>query len=370
MARFRSPYRIFSRVVPSGATVYYYSTYTPDGKRIYRSTGLTDRRKAEAYCLALHKQDKLVPTTDVGLLDYARPFFGPECRYVRRRENRENRKLSVKYVQFMRLRLLGVAEKIGNISLSAITPAKIEDALDALRAHINNAGVNVAKTALSVVLQEAVRENLIDKNPCEVVDNLATQAAAKGILSLVEARALFAPQNWLGAEMLRVLNMTAAVTGMRRGELLALHAEDVHDDYIRVHRAFAIGDGIKNRTKTGKVRIVPIPQHLRTELRAIMPSKLMFHVDGAMIYSNAPQLSLYRALALIGIDEAARRKRNITFHSWRHFFNTFCRSAGVPDAKLQAVTGHSTLAMTDHYTHFAPEDFAEVVSAQNKMLGD
>ena len=35
--------------------------------------------------------------------------------------------------------------------------------------------------------------------------------------------------------------------------------------------------------------------------------------------------ALYKALERVGIPEAGRRERNITFHSWRHFLNTRMR---------------------------------------------
>ena len=48
---------------------------------------------------------------------------------------------------------------------------------------------------------------------------------------------------------------------------------------------------------------------------------------------------LHRAFKAIGITASIRKSRNITFHSWRHFFNSFCGTK-VPDSILQRVTGH------------------------------
>jgi hypothetical protein len=41
----------------------------------------------------------------------------------------------------------------------------------------------------------------------------------------------------------------------------------------------------------------------------------------------------------------------------------------VPDALVQRVTGHRTQEMTEHYSHFALEDFGDVVNAQKKVFG-
>jgi integrase len=76
---------------------------------------------------------------------------------------------------------------------------------------------------------------------------------------------------------------------------------------------------------------------------------------------------LYAAFTKIGIPEAQRQRRNINFHSWRHFINAFLRGK-VPDAKLQALTGHRTIEMTENYTHFRPEDFKDVLAIQEQLV--
>jgi len=77
--------------------------------------------------------------------------------------------------------------------------------------------------------------------------------------------------------------------------------------------------------------------------------------------------SLYAVLVKIGIDADAREARGLSFHAWRHWFNTAMRTGAVPDVKVKAVTGHKTSAMMDHYTSFRREDFADVIKTQNKI---
>ena len=77
--------------------------------------------------------------------------------------------------------------------------------------------------------------------------------------------------------------------------------------------------------------------------------------------------TLYRAFEKIGISSEDRRERNITFHSWRHFYNSMMRGK-VHDAKLQRLTGHRTLAMTEHYTHFSIDDFKDVLNIQESYF--
>ncbi|MFZ7131925.1 MAG: tyrosine-type recombinase/integrase, partial [Eubacteriales bacterium] len=84
--------------------------------------------------------------------------------------------------------------------------------------------------------------------------------------------------------------------------------------------------------------------------------------------SETIRFSLYRALAKMGIDEAERAQRNITFHSWRHFLNSQLLSNGVNETKTRKITGHSTAEMTKRYAHFLVNDFADVLKITNGIV--
>jgi integrase len=81
-------------------------------------------------------------------------------------------------------------------------------------------------------------------------------------------------------------------------------------------------------------------------------------------------LALYNAFKAIGIDEKERQRRLLTFHSWRHFFNTMLVMADISGSKLRSVTGHSSEEMTDYYTHFDTKKFTEIITVQENLLED
>ena len=76
----------------------------------------------------------------------------------------------------------------------------------------------------------------------------------------------------------------------------------------------------------------------------------------------------YGALELIGITSEQRKSRRLTFHSHGHFLNTALRAARVSDPLVQRLTGHRTSEMTERYSHFVLEDFAEVLKVQEKVF--
>jgi integrase len=57
---------------------------------------------------------------------------------------------------------------------------------------------------------------------------------------------------------------------------------------------------------------------------------------------------------MLSYGEIARRERNVSFHSFRHFFNSTIRGT-VSDDILRLQTGHSDEKMTDHYDHMTDD---------------
>jgi integrase len=71
---------------------------------------------------------------------------------------------------------------------------------------------------------------------------------------------------------------------------------------------------------------------------------------------------------LLDMGEITRRERNITFHGFRHFFNSTIRGT-VSDDILRLQTGHSDEKMTDLYDHMTDERGEQLRKAvQSKIL--
>ena len=67
-----------------------------------------------------------------------------------------------------------------------------------------------------------------------------------------------------------------------------------------------------------------------------------------------------------GISEEARKARNITFHSFRHWFNSILINAKVPLLKVQQLTGHSSVEMSANYFHL--DEMDDVRAIQEGMV--
>ena len=161
----------------------------------------------------------------------------------------------------------------------------------------------------------------------------------------------------------RALYLTAAMTGLRLGELVALRWRDIDwtAGRVRVRQNYVLGEfgTPKSRRST---RSVPLNDQVAGELDRLHKAsrwkgddELVFsdqlHADatGARVLDKAAVLRRYRkALKAAKLDESHR------FHDLRHSFGTRCAAAGVPMRTLQEWMGHRDIETTQRYADYAP----------------
>jgi integrase len=156
----------------------------------------------------------------------------------------------------------------------------------------------------------------------------------------------------------RALYITAAMTGLRQGELVALRWRDV--DWpaarVRVRQNHVLGEfgTPKSRRST---RSVPMADQVGAALDELFKASsaqgdddLVFAdplVGGPL--SKRTILQRYRkALKVARLDETHR------FHDLRHTFGTRMAAAGVPMRTVQEWMGHRDIQTTQRYADYAP----------------
>ena len=373
--RYRELFCVFPRRLPSGRTVYYYQTYDKDGRRTNpKSTGAVRARDARLYCMKLYREGTLgvtvkkVPTFkefSVGWWDMK------TCEYLKSRMAR--RKISTSYARHGKKNLeKHLIPAFGNKRLNEITSHEIDAWMVS---NLENGwaanSVNLMYTILKVMLEVAVKKGLIEKNPCAQVQRAAVRKNKYEIMTIEEVKRLFDSQNlervWR-EELHYTLNMLAATTGMRLGEIQGLRADSVYADFVEVVRQYNSFREVTD-TKTHDTRYVTIPAIVARGLSRLMEVNedgFVFSNDGGKtpVCRSAIYEHFHEALEAIGIDRAEQKRRGLTFHKWRHFFNTTLRMGNVADSKVRELTGHKSEAMTDLYTHFDPRSFGDVKRIQ------
>jgi integrase len=230
--------------------------------------------------------------------------------------------------------------------------------------------------AINTPLREAFRLGKISHNPAQNFRGLANDSKIRGILSSAEMGKLLSTP-WEN-ESYRLAVTIAHQTGARLGEIRALSPDDIELDFehkpvVWIRKSWNVLTGMKG-TKTGNIRVVPISEELQGGLLRLFDKNP--HGNDFIFWGPEPGKPLSekliengfkRQLKNIGIDEKARRARNISFHSLRHAFNSALRGT-IPDETLRLATGHADPAMSDHYDHLTDERLAEIRKAQEAKI--
>ncbi len=296
------------------------------------------------------------------------------CEYLKSRMTR--RKISTSYEREGKRNLVqDILPAFGKKKLDAITSHDIDAWMVAYVAR-GRAGQSVNRmfAILKIMLDQAVKKGYIDRNPCGNVKRVAVERKNVEILTSEEVRKLFAPstvEGFWGDEMHCLANMLSATTGLRIGEIQGLKGKFVFDDYVLVCAQYN-GYHEYTDTKTHDERNVTIPKMVAeglAKLKVVNGSGYLFSRDGGATPISRYAISTHfqRALAAIGINREEQVRRNLTFHKWRHFFNTTLRMGNVADSKVRKLTGHKSDAMTELYTHFDTRAFGDVKRIQEAI---
>jgi len=377
--RYKKPFTLYSRKIKGGKRVFYYRTYDENGRRTFgKSTGETNRARAEQYVADQIRKGELIPKKEMTFARYAEDWWvWDKCSYIRGKLAR-NQNLTRSYADHQRTFLKNhTLPAFGNKYLTRITPHDIENWILGMKdSGLSDSSIYTAYSGLRVMLREAVRRDLLYKNPAERVHPPSRNTSEKGIFTIDEVKMLLSEEAlqiiWKDDIIHFTANLVAASCGCRVGEIQALRGGDIKDGYIIVAHSWSRRYGLQD-TKNHKTRYVPVPdrtaKHLG-ELKKLMGEGFLFSIDGGKRPVNYTTIRehFYNALDAAGIPADERKKRNISLHSLRHWFNSTMRGR-VPEVKLRAVVGHSSEKMSSLYTHFVLDDFKEIASIQGEYFG-
>ena len=215
---------------------------------------------------------------------------------------------------------------------------------------------------LHSVFDFAVREGWASTNPTKEVEQPRVGGADPDIRFLdveeVEALLRAVPDDDLG-QVEQALYLTAAMTGMRQGELLALRWMDIDwmAGRVRVRRNFVRGEFGTPKSKRSS-RSVPLAARVAGELERLH-QRTPYQADDELVFAH-PHTGkpIDRSRLLKRFKGAVRRAqvRDVRFHDLRHTFGTRMAAQGVPMRTLQEMLGHRDFKTTLIYADYAPSE--------------
>jgi integrase len=266
-------------------------------------------------------------------------------------------------------------KRFGHFPLAQITPKMLADYAEAQLRKKSRRGKTYSPTTVkklmhlcSGILQMALDERLVDFNAARslskgVRKRLKEPPRRQRFLSLAEEAVLFEALSGR-REHLKPLTRAALLTGMRKGELLAVRRKHVNLGAKPVTFRVATGETKTTppfllfipKSKNGLARVIPLSKRAQELFRLLLSS------CGAYVFSS-PWSDGPLAQIKNGFADAVEDAKlgDFHFHDLRHKFATRAADAGALSVAIRDILGHKPKNMTEGYPHATPEAMVAAV---------
>ncbi len=247
-----------------------------------------------------------------------------------------------------------IAPELGDKQLGKITPADVRSWNSAAFGRRFRAGLGRRTECCRTILNTAVADEIILRNPCRVRGAGQDHSAERPIATIAQVAALADAVD----ERLRALVLLAAWCGLRRSELLALRRRDINllHANVRIERSMHTlrGNSIvigPPKTAAGR-RTVAIPPHIVADLEAHLAGHVGPDIDDLVFTERRGG-----SLRLYTVERAWRQARKsvgvaqLRLHDLRHTGNTLAAATGASTKELMARMGHASPQAALIYQH-------------------
>jgi integrase len=248
--------------------------------------------------------------------------------------------------------------------------------------------VHHLRAVLRYALNKAVEDGKVARNVATFTKEKKRKVTMKTIAEGDQ------PQRFLAAargERLEALLVVAITTGMRQGELRALHWTDVHLDRtppelsvvgsLQGDRRSSLSIGTP---KSDEGRNIPLLESACDALREHRQRQEVerrqlgaeWH-DSGLVFTSLARGRFGEYVSISEMRGALRRAltgaglQTIRFHDLRHTAATWHLARGVPALVVSKMLGHSSVAFTlDLYAHVIPSMQQDAVDIMNRAFGE
>ncbi|PZR62535.1 MAG: site-specific integrase [Chloroflexi bacterium] len=344
-----------------------------DGRR--RSVfGRTRRDAQDRLRAALQQRDRGARPVDqrVTVAGFLEDWLDHEVRPSRRPRTLES------YSGIVHLYLI---PELGRIPLAKLQPEDVQRMLARLtgrRGALSPTTRRYVYAVLRIALGRALKLGRVERNVCTLIDPPSKPRRELQPLSGSELRSLL---DGTRGDRLGALYVTAAGTGLRQGELLALRWSDLELDRGELAVRHTLQRGTRTlgepKTERGR-RALRLPHEVRTALRDHRRRQLAERLAAGSRWSDAD-------LVFTTAIGTALDSRNVTrylqrhldrlglprqrFHDLRHAFATLMIEAGEDLGVVSRILGHAELATTANvYAHLTPAMRDRVAERMDAIL--
>ncbi len=279
-----------------------------------------------------------------------------------------------------------VKPALGRLKLKNLNALHLQSLYrDRLDSGLSGSTVQKVHHVLHKALSQAVKWNLIPRNPADAAKAPSASSKEMHALSVYKARRLLEVAR---NDRLEALYVLAVHTGMRRGELLGLKWEDVDLDgsTIRVRRTLTrIDNGRRlalGEPKTKKSRrtvrlntraVEALQRHRARQAEEKLKAGGLYQDQGLVFAGEIGNLINPSNLRQRSFAPLLKRADlpQITFHDLRHTCASLLFSKNVHPKFVQELLGHASVAITlDTYSHMLPGMGGEAADAIGEALDE
>lgn len=205
----------------------------------------------------------------------------------------------------------------------------------------------VFKAAVRIASREGYVDDFAGK-----LQNFKTAETDRHFLCIEQIEALEA--TWCKSDVIRLGFLFSCFTGLRCSDVEALRFADVQISNNRRFIAY-------QQRKTRKYEWIPLNKQADKYLQEAVKLHKNLSVDEERIFFLPQRATLGKVLKQWGLN--AGLPFHLHYHISRHTYAALSLQGGVPIYNLSKMMGHSSVAMTEIYSHLIPEAKLAAVDA-------
>jgi len=231
---------------------------------------------------------------------------------------------------------------MGDIDVEKVNVRFIEEYIDKMKKQgLSSATINLYLVPLKLALKEAMRLEVISKNPVALAEKPTIRNKEKKAFNLINMHKLLDKSQG----ELKTFLYFAFFTGARPGEVVALRWSDIVKDRINIDRT-AIQNREDNLPKSGKKRTIALLKPLKDYIKTV-------ERKGDAIFSKT-----YATYAQHFSDfVVSLGMERTTLHTTRHTFASLLLKSREDPTLIQYFLGHSSInTLNKTYAHYIEDD--------------
>ncbi len=267
---------------------------------------------------------------------------------------------------------LHIKPTLGHLRLSDLRPDHVQKLYsEKLKAGLSRRTTKFIHAVLHKALEQAVRWGLVARNILDLVDAPVVKRKTPAVWDVDQAKKFL---EHVKPDRFYPIYALAIATGMREGEILGVHYEDIQWAAGTLHVRHAVqylaGQGViltEPKTDNAK-RTIKVPEFAMQVLkehakREKINQGFLFRTRNQTPFAPRNLLRHFHA----AMEEAGLPR--IRFHDLRHTTASLLLMQGAHPKKVQELLGHSTIALTmDTYSHILPAMHDELAQQMDSLL--